>query len=59
MGGLLMVAGNVGLQSLNRPAGEGTLKEAPQWEIDDVLLGGFCLSRRKMLMNSFSLPSQL
>jgi len=30
---------NVGLQPLNRPAGEGTLKEAPHLEIGDVLLG--------------------
>ena len=44
MGGVLTLAGNVGLQSLNRPAGEGTLKGAPQWEIGDVLLGEFCLS---------------
>jgi hypothetical protein len=35
---------NVGLEPLNRPAGEGTLKEAPQMDIGDVLLGECCLS---------------
>ena len=45
MGGVLTtLAGNVGLQSLNQPVGEGTLKEAPQWEIGNVLLGECCLS---------------
>ncbi len=54
---------NVGLQPLNRPTGESTLKEAPHLEIGDVLLGEFAdlmasatpVSgiRRKMLTNLF------
>ena len=35
---------NIGLQSLNRPAGESTLKEASHCAIGDVLLGEFCRS---------------
>jgi len=35
---------NVGLQPLNRPTGESTLKEAPHSEIGDVLFGEFCRS---------------
>ena len=35
---------NVGLQPLNRPTEESTLKEEPHSEIGDVLLGEFCRS---------------
>ena len=34
---------NVGLEPLNQPSGEGTLKEAPQIDFGDVLLGEFGL----------------
>jgi hypothetical protein len=35
---------NLGLQPLNQPTGESTLKEARHLEISNVLLGEFCRS---------------
>ena len=58
---------NIGLQPLNLPAGESTLKEAPHCEIGNVLLGEFCRShgicdtcfRHQKEDASSSLPSRL